>query len=324
MASERIFITGGAGFIGAHLVDLLAKAGDQVIVYDSARSYASPIVNKTYPRSLERRHEMLSGKAEIIEGDIRDVLHLYNTITSVKPDRVVHLAALPIADKSNIYPQEAVSVNYNGTVNVLNAVKDLSNFKKFVNISSSMVYGDFERTPCDEDHPKNPREVYGATKLSAEIMVRAYGIRFGLPYVIVRPSAVYGPTDTNRRVSQLFLERALAGEPLVLHNNGKSRLDFTFVEDLAMGVFLAAKSDVVGETFNMTRGEGRSLAELAEIIAKHIPGTKCEYRQMEERERRPERGAMDIAKARHMLGYDPKYNLEDGMARYIEFIRKAH
>jgi nucleoside-diphosphate-sugar epimerase len=323
MDKERVFITGGTGFIGSHVTRLFVDAGDEVVVYDSSRSYISPLVSKTYPLMLQKRLEKLAGIIKIFEGDIRDFTYLSHVLTEYQPHRIIHLAALSIADKANLYPQEAVSVNYNGTTNVLCAMRSLKNVKKFVNISSSMVYGDFIHSPCREDHPLNPREVYGATKLGAENIVRAYGIRFGIPYCIVRPSAVYGPTDTNHRVTQLFVERALKRDPLILHNGGKSRLDFTFIEDLAMGIFLAAKSDIDGETFNLTRGEGRTLKELADIIASHIPGTQCEYRDDNEgHERRPERGAMDISKAKKLLGYNPKYSLEEGMAKYINFFKQ--
>lgn len=323
MAKEKIFITGGCGFIGSHLVQFLHGSGDEVMVYDSCRSYAAPLVNRSYPLALEKRYEMVRGKAAIVEGDIRDVSYLKSVVSDFKPDKIVHLAALPIADKSNRFPQEAVSVNYNGTVNVLDAARGVAaGLKKFVNISSSMVYGDFQRSPCDEAHPLNPRDVYGATKSGAESIVKVYAFQYDFPYVIIRPSAVYGPTDSNHRVSQLFVDRALSGEPLILHNGGKSKLDFTFVEDTARGIFLATKNDgVVNETFNITRGEGRSLAELAAIVKKHLPNAVIEYREPPKGDKRPERGAMDISKARELLGYEPKFSLEEGMARYIDFVQ---
>ncbi len=321
-AGERILVTGGLGFIGAYLVKRLLDHGDEVLIFDSHKSYVSPLLNRYYPTYLRHRHDMLGGQAKIIEGDIRDYPHLRSTILDFKPNKVVHLAGLPIADKSDKYPHEAVSVNYNGTVNVLDAVKDLSDLRRFVNVSSSMVYGDFKYRPADEAHPTEPKGVYGATKLGAEVMTRVYSTRFGFPYVNVRPSSVYGPTDCNQRVSQLFLERALEGKPLILHNGGRSSLDFSYVEDVAEGILLATKrDDVVNDTFNLTRGEGRTLLELASIIQKLIPGTTIEFQEIHADEKRPERGAMDISRARERLGYQPRFSLEDGMERYYDFVK---
>lgn len=321
---EKIFVTGGLGFVGAYVVKRLLDHGDEVMVYDHFKSYVSPMVNHLYPVYLRARSDMLGNKAEIVEGDIRDYPHLRAAMHRFQPDKIVHLAGLPIADKSDKYPHEAVSVNYNGTINVLDAAKDLPNLRRFVNISSSMVYGDFQYRPCNEAHPTQPKGVYGATKLGAEVMTRVYSFRFGFPYVNVRPSSIYGPTDCNQRVTQLFIEHALAGKPLVLHNGGKSELDFTYVGDAAAGIFLATKHDAAAnETFNITRGEGRSLYELASIIKSHIPSAAIEFQEAEKDERRPERGAMDISKARNLLGYEPRVALEDGIRHYVEFVRSV-
>ena len=148
--------------------------------------------------------------------------------------------------------------------------------------------------------------------------------QYGIKYTIIRPSAVYGPTDVNRRVTQIFIENALKGKPLVLHNGGTSKLDFSYVEDVAEGFVLALKSSKAeNETFNITMGEGRSLKELANIIKSNIPLAKIEYKEAPKEEKRPERGALDIAKARKLLGYTPKYSLEEGMKKYIDFVKKS-
>ena len=184
-----------------------------------------------------------------------------------------------------------------------------------------MVYGDFQTTPCPEDHPRNPKNAYGGCKLAAEIMTTTFARQFRIPYVIIRPSAVYGPTDANRRVVQMFVERALLGQPMILHNGGSATLDFTHVEDLAAGFVLATFADrAVGETFNITRGEGRSLKELALIIKKHVPQAQIVSRSYADE--RPRRGALDIAKARELLDYEPRYCLEDGIARLIPVVRE--
>ena len=223
-----VLITGGAGFIGSHISRKLLAKGHRVVVYDSYKQYISPLESR-YQQYLEERFKGIRNQIEFVQADTRHRGNLERAIQEHRPERVIHLAALPLADLSNRDPEEALSTILDGTVNVLEAIRRVDFVKRFVYTSSSMVYGDFESEPANEDHPKKPKDIYGGTKYAGEVLTEAYGRRFGIEYTIVRPSAVYGPTDVNRRVSQIFLERAMAGEDLVLHNGGDTRLDFTFV-----------------------------------------------------------------------------------------------
>jgi len=188
-----------------------------------------------------------------------------------------------------------------------------------------MIYGDFLKTPCSEDHLTNPKGIYGAVKLCGETLTKAFCNMYNIEWVIIRPAAVYGPSDANRRVTQIFIDHALEGKPLVLHNHGQSMLDFTYVDDAVQGFYLGAvKTAAKNDIFNITRGEGRTIKEAAEIVKKHIPSAKIVYKKVPKNEKRPERGALDICKAKKKLGYVPTYNLEDGMAKYIEFVKNFH
>ncbi|MBI4798645.1 MAG: NAD-dependent epimerase/dehydratase family protein [Desulfarculus sp.] len=138
----------------------------------------------------------------------------------------------------------------------------------------------------------------------------------------MRPSAVYGPTDVNRRVVQIFLEKALAGETLVLHG-GDSTLDFTYVEDIASGFVLAGTHpQAANQVFNITRGQGRTLKELVDVLKLYFP--TLETRIEPHRVYRPKRGSLSIAKAREVLGFEPRFTLEEGIGRYVEFYRKSN
>jgi nucleoside-diphosphate-sugar epimerase len=319
MSGERIFVTGGTGFIGIHTARRLRALGHELVLYDNFSSFVSPF-QVNYTANLERRFPHGKDEFRIVRGDVRHRGFLQRTLEEFRPTRVIHLAALPIADVSNQFSEEAVENNLLATVTLLDAVQGLAELRRFVYASSSMVYGDFQYTPADEDHPKAPKDLYGGTKLAGEVMVEAYGRRFGMPWTIVRPSAVYGPTDVNRRVTQIFVENALRSEPLVLHNGGVSKLDFTHVEDVADGFVRATLSErAAGRTYNMTRGRGRSLRELAELVARCVPGTRIVEREAEVF--RPERGALSIERARRELGYEPKTDLEDGMPAYVDFVR---
>lgn len=317
----RVFVTGGAGFIGTYLAEALLDDGHDVVVYDSFTNYVSPFDNKYY-EYLETRQDWLDDRVETIRGDTRNESEIYRAIEETRPDRVVHLAALPIADLCNRHSEEAVSTILQGTVNVLEAIRDVDDVDRFVYASSSMIYGDFQYRPADEDHPTNPKGVYGGTKLAGETITRSFSTQYGVDHTIVRPSAVYGPTDANRRVTQIFVERALEGESLELHGGGTQKLDFTYVEDTAQGFALAATHPAAAnETYNVTRGEGRSIAELAQVIGDVVGDVQTV--ETEARMSRPRRGALDVTKARTELGYEPAYSLEDGMRRYVEFVRDS-
>jgi nucleoside-diphosphate-sugar epimerase len=315
-----VLITGGAGFIGSYIARELLAKGEEVVLYDAFIQYVSPLENQ-YCTHLKERFKGIEDKITIIRGDIRNKNELRRTILKYKPECIIHLAALPLADLADTHSEEALESILHGTVNLLDILRDARFVKRFVYASSSMIYGDFLFHPADEEHPKNPKDIYGGTKLAGEILVQSYGRRYEIEYVIVRPSAVYGPTDVNRRVSQIFVENALRGEKLVLHNGGYSRLDFTYVKDLAQGFVLATyKPEAKNEVFNITRGEGRSLREYAQILQDLLPGVTII--EQPATVFRPERGALDITKARKLLGYEPQYSLEEGLREYVEYFKK--
>lgn len=316
----KVLITGGAGFIGSHIARELLAADHEVFVFDSFVQYISPL-NSHYQKSLELRFQDIQEKVEIIRGDVVNKYDLQRTMNRLEPTHIIHLAALPLADFSNIYSEEALNSILHSTVNILEIIRDVNYVERFVYTSSSMVYGDFEKIPAPEDHPKRPKDVYGGTKYAGEVLTESFGRRYQIPYTIIRPSAVYGPTDINRRVSQIFIENALSGKKLVLHGGGNTMLDFSYVTDVAKGFVVATfHSNGENEVFNITQGEGRSLLDFADIVKSHIPETELEIIE-EEEIFRPKRGSLDIQKAKDILGYMPEFTLEQGIARYIQFMR---
>lgn len=317
----KVFLTGGAGFIGSFIAKELIKEGDEVVIHDAFLNYTDPFKGD-YNKVLKIRMEGLRDKATIVRGDVRHKGRFLRILKEHSPDVVVHLAALPISTASHVFSEDAISINLDGTFNVLEAIREVPSIKRFIYTSSSMIYGDFKYSPANENHPTEPIDVYGGTKLAGEILTKAFGKSFGIDYTIIRPSAVYGPTDVNRRVSQIFVESALKGEPLVLHDGGQSRLDFSYVEDVAHGFVLAIKEEKAkNQTFNITRGEGRTIKEFAEILKTLLPNVKTVEKPLDFV--RPERGALDISKAKKLLGYEPKYPLEEGIKKYVEFVKKT-
>ena len=316
----KFFITGGAGLIGSHIARELIESNHEIIVYDSFINYKNPLDTK-YQLYLEKRFNGIREKIIFERGDTRDKDHTRRMIMKYKPEIIIHLAALPLADMSDTHTEEATSTILQGTINILEVLRETDFVKRFIYTSSSMVYGDFQYTPTDENHPKNPKDVYGGVKLAGEIITESFCRRYGIKFTIIRPSAVYGPTDVNRRVSQIFIDNAIKGKELILHDGGVAKLDFTYVKDIAHGFVLAALSrNAEGEIFNITTGNARSLKEYAEILKIYFPDLKIKEESQTDFIR-PKRGTLDISKAKKLLDYEPKYNLESGIKEYVEFLR---
>lgn len=290
-----IIVSGGAGFIGYHLCKKLVSLGHKVAIYDNLTNFANLDKHEFY---LEKRMEFLRDNCKFIEW-------------FEEADIFIHLAAIPLATYCNQEREEGIENNLFLTTDILEQVRDMK-LGRFVYASSSFVYGNFVNIPTKETDPTNPIDLYGGAKLASETMVKVYSKRFHFPYTIIRPSAVYGPTDCNNRVSQIFVEKFLKGETLTLENDNP--VDFTYVEDLVDGIILAMTHPLAeDETFNMTYGEGRTPKEFAEIL-----GAKYEYKESDII--RPKRGALDITKAKK-LGYYPKFPLEKGLPLYVDYVK---
>lgn len=325
---KTYFITGGEGFIGYHVCkELLKDSNVRIVLYDALKHYISlSQSNWTYWQAY-RLKTLNSARIIRLRGDTNDRGLLKESLETHKPQIIVHLASLPIAYISNKYPEEAKINILDGTLTLLDVLREVNfRFERLIYTSSSMVYGDFKRDKqgniiaAKEDQECNPLCLYGSMKLSGEYLTKAYAHRFKFAYSIVRPSAVYGPTDCNQRVTEIYVNNALQGKKLELDKGGRHQLDFTYVADLARGFALIANSDkAVGQTFNITRGEGRMILELAEVVARLVPGTKTSA--IEREVYRPNRGALDISKARQLLGYKPECSLEQGMKEYVEFVK---
>jgi len=311
----KAFVTGGSGFVGSNVVKQLVREGYETVVYDSFVVYIPADPHKQQFNFVSRLADVYD-QIKIIRGDTLNKDFLRRQLNAVRPDIIIHTASMPLAALAVKHTEEAFASIVASTINLLEIIRDFDHPCRLVFLSSSMVYGDFRMPEVAETHPTDPRDVYGAFKLAGEIVVRAYAKNYGIDTVIIRPSAVYGPYDANDRVIQKFIRSAKAGNPLTIDGDGSMRMDFTFVEDCASGIFLAATApDVRGETFNITRGEGRSLAEMVDILRGHFPDLGVTYR--EKPAYVPLRGTLDISKARQLLGFNPSTDLVKGVAKYV-------
>jgi UDP-glucose 4-epimerase len=316
---KKAFITGGAGFIGSRVVREFLKDDYEVTVYDSFKQYVSPDP-EAEPINLLARLADIHEDIRLVTGDTLNKDFLRRTLNSTRPDVIVHMAALPLANVAIEQTEEAFDSILSSTVNILEVVRDFDHECPVVYTSSSMVYGDFQTPSVTEEAPKDPKDIYGSIKLAGEIISAGYRKRYGIDVRTVRPTAVYGPFDANQRVLFKFISRALNNQPLHIDGDGSMALDFTYVDDTANGIFRTATTDAAkGETFNIARGKSETLSTAVSIISETIGDVEVEYGEVPAHI--PNRGTLDVTKARDLLGFEPQYGLERALPAYIEHLR---
>lgn len=327
---RRIVLIGGAGFIGHNLALALNAQGAEVGIVDSLQhnnllAFAAKMPELTqhdlYLRIINERIELLrEAKIPIYMLDARDYHGLSRVLSQINPQAIVHLAAIAHAGRSNKDPYSTFDNSLVTLENSLDYARGMP-VEQFVFFSSSMVYGNFLTEQVDEEHPLNPIGIYGALKVAGEKLVVAYHQVFNLPYTIVRPSALYGPRCVSRRVGQIFIESAMNGATLRVDGDGGDRLDFTHIDDLVEGILLVLQNpNALGETFNLTYGQSRSIKELLEVVKQAFPSVRVEHAERDNL--MPVRGTLGIEKAKRLLGYEPKNPIEVGFPKYIEWYRQ--
>jgi nucleoside-diphosphate-sugar epimerase len=329
LTGRRIALIGGAGFIGHNLALEMKGCGAEVEVIDGlevnhlvhyAALPASEPNRDLYIKILLQRLDLLSEAGiPLRRQDARDYHGLSRTLNELAPDTIVQLAAVAHANRSNKDPFSTFDHSLRTLENALDWSRGMG-LERFVFMSSSMVYGNFRAPEVAEDHPLDPIGIYGALKLAGEKLVIAYNQVFDTPYTILRPSALYGPRCVSRRVGQAFIESALVGNNLRVDGEGDEKLDFTYIDDVVGGIIAAITHDGArNEIFNMTAGKGRSLRDLVTLVQEHFPQIDVEY--VERDALRPFRGTLSMDKARELMGHAPRVELEDGLARYVEWYR---
>jgi UDP-glucose 4-epimerase len=316
LEGSRILITGGAGFVGSHITDvLLEREGvGQVVLLD----------NMLRGSRRNVAHALATGKAELVEGDIRDRALLDRLFAGVH--YCFHMAALRITRCAE-NPREALEVMYDGTFNVVEAcVKH--GVKKLVAASSASVLGTASSFPTTEDHhPYNNRTLYGAAKAANEHLYRAFNDLYGLRYTAMRYFNVYGPRmDREGKYTEVLIrwyDRIKRGEPPLIFGPGDQTMDFVYVEDIARANVLAMKADVSDEVFNVACGVETSLRQLCEVLLRamdarvppqHVP-LPAERKAVEVTRR-----LADTSKAARLLGFRAEVGLEDGMRRLVRWL----
>jgi len=307
MNDSRILVTGGAGFIGSEVVKQLIKKNAIVTVLDNFSSGKKQYLPKT------------TKKLKIINGDITDEKIAGKAVKN--QDYVIHLAALPFIPDSFYYPANFFNVNTIGSVNLLWKSIQSNSVKRFIQISTSEVYGSAQHVPMDENHPTAPHSTYAVSKLAGDRAAFTLYKENGFPVVIIRPFNSYGPNYTQPYIIPEIMNQLLNGNRELMLGNIDASRDFTFVSDTADGIIrsLNAKK-AVGEIINVGSGDEISVRELAFKIAR-IAKIKIKIRYDEGRERPYDvnRLICNNKKALKLLGWKPKINMDQGLKKLFQW-----
>jgi UDP-glucuronate 4-epimerase len=307
---KRVLVTGGAGFIGSHVVTALLKRGDEVSIVDNFDPF--------YPERLKRR--ALPKDARLFEGDIRDQEAMHDAFASAKPDVVIHLAALAGVRPSLERPAAYMDVNVRGTACVLEAAREAGT-RRFILGSSSSVYGAHATPPFEEtarvDAPESP---YAASKVASEVLARTFHNLYSLEIAALRFFTVYGPRQRPDLAIHKFSRRMLKGEPIPFFGDGTSSRDYTWVDDIVQGVLAACDVPLTWDVINLGGARTTSLADLVRLLEEAL-GVKAIL------DRKPwQPGDMpltsaDVTHAGEVLGYAPKTAIRDGLRKFADWIR---
>lgn len=308
LAERRVLVTGGAGFIGSEVVKQLCENDAEVSILDNFSSG-------------KRAYIPNAPNIEVIHGDICDKPLVKRIVKDC--EMIIHIAALPFIPYSYNSPEEFFKVNVMGTLNVLCEAISAETVTKFVQLSSSEVYGSAKYVPMDEDHPLSPHSTYAVSKLASARLVLLSYKEHGFPATVMRPFNAFGPNITQPYIIPEIIAQLLRGNTRIQLGNVESSRDFTYVSDTARAILLAAEKDsVLGEVVNVGSGRVITIRDLAYLIAS-IMGVKIEVVQDETRLRPFDvtRLVCDWSKARRLLGWHPEVSLEEGLRKVVSWLR---
>lgn len=316
----RFLITGGAGFIGSHLCERLLARGHEVTALDNFDPFYDPAIKR-------RNVEVLRTNARfrLVEADIRDRVGVEMALGDAAFDVVVHLAARAGVRPSIQEPLLFTEVNLDGTMAMLELARR-RDIRRFLFGSSSSVYGNNSRMPLSEDDPvEQPISPYAATKRGGELLCRTYHHLYGLSMVCLRFFTVYGPRQRPDLAIHKFARLMLEGKPIPMFGDGSTRRDYTYIDDILQGIegaiHYTARHAHAFEIVNLGESRTTELKTLIELIAKEL-GVEPEIRRLPPQPGDVEQTFADISRARALIGYAPTTPLEEGIPRFVAWLKQ--
>jgi UDP-glucose 4-epimerase len=310
----KVLVTGGLGLIGHNVVNKLESLGHTVTIVDNKTNYG--IIPADELNYLIRERIKKIKTSAVFNVNIADYYEMNELISDDTPEIIIHLASFPRQKVVNANPRLGSITMSEGLINLLELAKKYQ-VRRFVYISSSMVYGDFTNDVC-EDAICKPQGQYGIMKLAGEWLVKDYTRSCGIEHTIIRPSAVYGPLDVEDRVISKFILSALRDQTLKV-NGANETLDFTYVDDAANGIIAASLSEnAINKTYNITKSHSRTLKYAAELAVEIAGKGSIEVRDKDKDF--PSRGSLNIDAAKRDFGFDPKIDVEEGFKLYYDWI----
>ena len=310
----KLLVTGGAGFIGSHLVERFFKKGYEVTCLDNFNDYYNPEIKRNNIRPFLKERNF-----KLVEADIRDKGALKRIFERFEFHKVIHLAAQPGVRASLKEPSLYMDVNVNGTLNLLELSKDYR-IKGFIFGSSSSVYGAIKETPFSEEGGLKPISPYGVSKRAGELLCSAYNHLYHLPITILRLFSVYGPRQRPDMAIYKFTKLIEEGKEICLYSNGKSKRDYTYVSDIIEGIMSALNKDFDFQIFNLGNSQPITLSNLVSLIEKNL-NKSAKIMYLPEQPGDPFITYADISKSRRMLNYRPKVKIEEGIERFVQWFK---
>ena len=313
LSNKRVLVTGGGGFIGSHLVEALVKKGCKVKAFVHYNSF-------NFWGWIDYLDENIKNSIEIFAGDVRDPHGVKKAMQDC--DVVFHLAALIGIPYSYHSPDTYVNTNIKGTLNILQAARELG-VEKVIHTSTSEVYGTAQFMPITEEHPVNPQSPYAATKAGADFLALSFYRSFNLPVAVIRPFNTYGPRQSARAVIPTIIIQVASGKTRMKLGSLYPTRDLVYIKDTVEGFISVAESDnSISKVINIGSNFEISVGELTNLIAK-LMSVEIEV-EADERRQRPQKSEVerlwtDNKKARELLEWSPKFALEEGLRETIEW-----
>jgi UDP-glucuronate 4-epimerase len=312
----RILVTGGAGFIGSHLVEKLLSVGHDIAILDDFNDFYDPQIKR---ENIAR----ISNDVEIHRVDLRDDTAMRNLFHREKFETIAHLAARAGVRPSIQNPQLYYDTNVAGTLHLLDAAR-VTGVERFIFASSSSVYGASKKVPFSEDqHLTQTLSPYAATKIAGEFLCSSFSHLYQMRVVVLRYFTVYGPRQRPDLAIHQFTRRIYAGEPIDQFGDGTTRRDYTYIDDIIQGTLAGLQYEgPLFDIFNLGESETIRLKDLISAIESAL-GKKAKINQLAEQAGDMPLTCADISKAKKLLGYDPKTKFQEGLPRFIDWFLRS-